>query len=237
MRARPGVRGVWLWLCLLSVAGCADTAGVNVYRLRLGAAAERLGVHPVTLRKWANAGVIPCIRVGDERRFTVADLDAFMGVGGAVQRPRVEALYVRVSGTAGQETSLDTQEQELRASALTSDIMVFRDRASGLRESRPGLTRLLAAAREGRVTVVRVTHEDRLARFGVAWLRELLARDNVTVEVLHPKGSAGGMDELLADFMSLVATFAGRMYGIRGREARQRLLTRAQHDVSSDGAT
>jgi predicted site-specific integrase-resolvase len=32
------------------------------------------------------------------------------------------------------------------------------------------------------------------------------------------------MDELLDDFMSLVATFAGRMYGIRSRQARQRLL-------------
>ncbi len=35
------------------------------------------------------------------------------------------------------------------------------------------------------------------------------------------------MDELLADFMSLVATFAGRMYGIRSHEARARLLDRA----------
>jgi predicted site-specific integrase-resolvase len=35
------------------------------------------------------------------------------------------------------------------------------------------------------------------------------------------------MDELLADFMSLVATFAGRMYGIRSREARHRLLDKA----------
>jgi predicted site-specific integrase-resolvase len=47
------------------------------------------------------------------------------------------------------------------------------------------------------------------------------------VEVLHPKGSAGGMEELLADFMSLIATFARRMYGIRSRQARQRLLDAA----------
>jgi predicted site-specific integrase-resolvase len=158
-----------------------------------------------------------------------------MGVEAAPVRPRVEGLYVRVSGSSGQETSLDAQEAELRATTTGSGLIVFKDRSSGLRESRPGLDRLFAAAREGRITVVRVTYEDRLARFGVGWLRELLARDGVSVEVLHVKGSAGGMDELLADFMSLVATFAGRMYGIRGREAKQRLLARAVQDASGSG--
>jgi predicted site-specific integrase-resolvase len=47
------------------------------------------------------------------------------------------------------------------------------------------------------------------------------------VEVFHPEGSAGGMDELLADFMSLIAAFACRMYGIRCEENRRRLLAEA----------
>lgn len=49
-------------------------------------------------------------------------------------------------------------------------VAVFRDRASGLRESRPGLDRLLKRAAAGEFTQVRVTHRDRLARFGAAWL-------------------------------------------------------------------
>jgi predicted site-specific integrase-resolvase len=109
-------------------------------------------------------------------------------------------------------------------------VAVFKDKASGLRESRPGLDRLLKAA-AGEFTVVRVTHHDRLARFGTGWLQALLARDGVSVEVLHPEGSAGGVEELLADFVSLVAVFAGRMYGIRGREAKRRLLTAAGEGV------
>jgi predicted site-specific integrase-resolvase len=99
---------------------------------------------------------------------------------------------------------------------------VFRDRASGLREDRPGLEKLLAAAADGQVTVVRVTHEDRLARFGAGWLRRLLAH-GATVEVLHPKAQ-GGREELLEDFISLVTTFAGRLYGMRSAAARRRLL-------------
>ena len=123
------------------------------------------------------------------------------------------------------------QEEELRATASAEVVAVFKDKASGLRENRPGLSRLLKAAACGDFTVVRVTHQDRLARFGTVWLGALLARDGVSVEVLHPKGSGGGLEELLADFRSLVATFAGRMYGIRSGEAKRRLLGAAGEDV------
>ncbi|MBT2394534.1 hypothetical protein [Streptomyces sp. ISL-100] len=41
---------------------------------------------------------------------------------------------------------------------------------------------------------------------------------------MHPK-KLGGPDELLEDFISLVTTFAGRLYGMRSAEARRRLLT------------
>ncbi|SCG40199.1 IS607 family transposase [Micromonospora inositola] len=198
--------------------------------LRLGPAAEYVGVHPVTLRRWADEGRVAVTWVGRERRFDSALLDAFVGRG-EVERPRREALYVRVSGAAGRETSLVAQEAELRATAAAEVVAVFKDRASGLRENRPGLTRLLKGAAAGEFTVVRVTHRDRLARFGTVWLTALLGRDGVSVEVLHPKGSAGGVEELLDDFMSLVATFAGRMYGLRSREAKRRLLAAAARDV------
>ncbi|MBM0229431.1 IS607 family transposase [Micromonospora sp. ATA51] len=198
--------------------------------LRLGPAAEYIGVHPVTLRRWADEGRVAVTWVGRERRFDSALLDAFVGRGEA-ERPRREALYVRVSGTSGQETSLVAQEAELRATAAAEVVAVFKDKASGLRENRPGLARLLKGAAAGEFTVVRVTHRDRLARFGTAWLTALLARDGVTVEVLHAKGSAGGVEELLDDFMSLVAMFAGRMYGLRSREAKRRLLAAAGKGV------
>jgi excisionase family DNA binding protein len=198
--------------------------------LRLGPAAEYVGVHPVTLRRWADEGRVAVRWVGRERRFDSTVLDALVGQAHE-ERPRREALYVRVSGATGQESSLVAQEEELRVTATAEVVTVFKDKASGLRENRPGLNRLLKAAASGDFTVVRVTHQDRLARFGIAWLSALLARDGVTVEVLHPKGSAGGVEELLADFMSLVATFAGRMYGIRSREAKRRLLAAAGKDV------
>jgi putative resolvase len=81
--------------------------------------------------------------------------------------------------------------------------------------------------------VVRVTHEDRLARFGAGWLRRLLAVHGATVEVLRPKARGGG-EELPGDFVSLVTTFAGRLYGMRSAAARRRLL--AESDRCPPGA-
>lgn len=155
--------------------------------------------------------------------------------GDATTRPRLELLYVRVSGSSGQESSLASQEEQLRATASGEVVKVVKDRGSGLRENRPGLNRVLAMVSDGTVTVVRVTHEDRLARFGVGWLKRLFAVCGVTLEVLHPKKS-GGRDELLEDFVSLVTNFAGRLYGMRSAEARKRLLAETGQADEQDRA-
>ena len=48
--------------------------------LSLTEASALLGVHPTTLRRWADAGNIPCLRTpGGHRRFRAAGLQAWMG--------------------------------------------------------------------------------------------------------------------------------------------------------------
>ena len=143
-------------------------------------------------------------------------------------------MYVRVSGSSGQESSLAAQEEELRVTSRGEVVKVVKDRGCGLRENRPGLNRVLAMVADGSVSVVRVTHEERLARFGVGWLKRLFAVYGVTLEVLHPKKS-GGRDELLDDFVSLVTTFAGRLYGMRSAEACKRLLAETGQGAEDGG--
>ncbi|WP_240135954.1 IS607 family transposase [Streptomyces sp. MUM 178J] len=204
--------------------------------LRMSKAAKRLGIHPMTLRQWALDGKIPFTWVGRERRFSSVDVEKMKrGSDSSTVRPRLELLYVRVSGSSGQEFSLDAQETELRATSTGEIVKVVRDRGSGLQENRPGLNRVLAMVSDGSVTVVRVTHEDRLARFGVGWLKRLFAVYGVAVEVLHPK-KLGGRDELLEDFISLVTTFTGRLYGMRSAENRRRLLAESGQCSDRGGA-
>ncbi len=52
--------------------------GKNIQWLSLEAAAQRLGVHQTTLRRWADSGEIPVmVTPGGHRRFAVSDLDHF----------------------------------------------------------------------------------------------------------------------------------------------------------------
>lgn len=47
--------------------------------LRIGEAADYLGVHPATLRRWSDEGTVACIRTpGGRRRFSKAALDQFL---------------------------------------------------------------------------------------------------------------------------------------------------------------
>ena len=80
--------------------------------LRAKAAAEYCGLHRSTLRRYADDGRLPVVWTNTtrpERRFRVRDLDALMGrVAGGV-----EAHHVRVSGSTGQEKSIEWQAEFL----------------------------------------------------------------------------------------------------------------------------
>lgn len=53
----------------------------KVAKLRLAEAAAQIGVHPETLRRWADEGKVSCVRTpGGERRFSEDDISAVMVV-------------------------------------------------------------------------------------------------------------------------------------------------------------
>jgi putative resolvase len=183
-----------------------------------------VGVSAWTMRKWEREGRIRAVRVGErgDRRFRRGDVLALMD---GQDREVRWAAYCRVSGSAGQDTSIVSQEQAIRDAAPGDLACVFSDRASGLNDGRRGLRRALDAAREGQFDVVAVTHQDRLTRFGFDVLVELFDAYGVRVVVLNQPDETTPEEELLADFMSLIAVFSGRLYGQRSAAARRRLLT------------
>jgi predicted site-specific integrase-resolvase len=105
-------------------------------------------VHPVTLRQWAVDGKIPFVWVGRERRLCCIDVENMKRGGPAAGRLRRGVLDVRVSGLIGQGALLEAREAEVRATAAGEDVVVVRDRGSGLRENRPGLNRVLRLVAE-----------------------------------------------------------------------------------------
>jgi excisionase family DNA binding protein len=73
--------------------------------LSLTEAGELLGVHPTTLRRWADSGSVPCFRTpGGHRRFRASDLNAWMqGKQTIALAPQSEALVQSAVGYTRQE--------------------------------------------------------------------------------------------------------------------------------------
>jgi len=73
--------------------------------LSLSEASALLGVHPTTVRRWADSGDIPCLRTpGGHRRFRAADLTAWMrGQQMTTLVPQSETLVQTAVGYARQE--------------------------------------------------------------------------------------------------------------------------------------
>lgn len=189
-----------------------------------------LNVSASTIRRWEAEGILTARRtiMGNHRVFSKDEVHALAN-GGESETLKRLVYYVRSS--SGQEASLTTQ-RALLEEKYGEPARVFSDKASGLNEKRPGLISLLNHAEKGNITHVAITHKDRLTRFGYSYLERLLKSYGVEVLVLHDKGHASPHEELMQDFMSLVASFSGKFYRLRGHEQQRALLADAQERLT-----
>jgi excisionase family DNA binding protein len=199
--------------------------------LRVSRAAHELGFHPLTVRKWIKAGKIAAIRVGNEARIPRSEIERLVGKTDG----RLLVLYGRVSGH-GQKEDLDIQIQRLQAWAAAErkgqDPLVLSDIGSGLKASRRQLQRLLKLVCEDKVGEVAITYEDRLTRLGQEYLETLFACFGVTLTVLEPGEEKTPEQELTDDLLALIASFSGRLYGLRSHKQKE-LLKCAQAVINN----
>ncbi len=78
--------------------------------VRVSVVARKLGLHPITVRRWIKAGKIAAVQIGREARIPMSQIDRLLGEqpGAAI------VLYGRVSGY-DQKKDLDTQLLTLKA--------------------------------------------------------------------------------------------------------------------------
>jgi putative resolvase len=190
--------------------------------LRLSVAAHELGLHPITVRRWIKAGRIQVVQMGREVRVPRAEIERMVGKLDG----RLVVLYGRVSGH-GQKGDLETQLGRLQAWARTErngqEILVLSDIGSGLKAGRRHLQRLLTLVCEEKVAEVVITYEDRLTRFGQEFLETLFACFDVQLTVLEPGAEKTPEQERSDDLLALIASFSGRLYGMRSHKQKELL--------------
>ena len=168
-------------------------------------AAERLGLHPQTLRRYARQGKIPYYRnAGGQRLYNA---DAFLR---GIATPSV-VCYCRVSSPKQRG---DLQRQAAQMRDLYPDAQVVTDVAGGLNWKRQGLLSILERLHRGDKLTLVVAHRDRLARFGFELIEWLVQQNGGSVLVLN-QPDASPESELTEDLLAILHTFSCRMHGLR----------------------
>ncbi len=119
---------------------------------------------------------------------------------------------------------MDRQLELLRKYAQKKGYRVveeIRDRVSGLKGDRRGIKWIFDLAEKGLIDKVIVTYPDRLARFGLKYVERHLNYCGVLVEYIKPKEQREPRGELIDDLVSIITSFAGKLYGMRSRKVKK----------------
>jgi len=131
------------------------------------------------------------------------------------------AIYTRVSGNTQKdylERQITSLEDYVKKQFPQADYVIIKDIASGLKEDRKGLRKLIDLARRKQIDAVIVAYKDRLTRFRFAYLEELFKAYGVKVVVAFNEEPKDYMQELIEDLIEIVTSFAGRIYSKRSHK-------------------
>lgn len=201
---------------------------------KAGEAADYLGVSYYTLRGYLYRGEIEHDNTpGGQVIFTKRQLDTFLGKE-APENAADKRIAFYARDSKGNQARINRQKERLRT-VYGAPTKTYQDKASGLNEKRPGLKKMMSDARKYKFDIIAITAKDRLTRFGYAYLKEFFDDHDVEILVLDDeKQDKDIYDELLQDFMSLVASFSGKFYRLRSLKHEKMLLELAQDALEEE---
>ena len=194
--------------------------------------AEMLGVTTQTVRLWIRNDRVS-YHTGPSGRAFFTDDDISKIIREQSDDIEIWAHYARSS--CGSADALNNQ-LDLLAKEYGEPQFAIRDRGSGLNEKRTGLNRILDMARCGKITDLAVTSQDRITRFGFHYIKRYLDDYGVTVHILHGASEKHPEQELIDDFMALLASFSGRYYHLRNKANQLKFIEQIQREtIRNDG--
>jgi putative resolvase len=190
--------------------------------LSAGEAARALGVSVKTIQRWDKAGLLPVIRTAtNQRRIPVDTVHQLLKVQGKSLRC---AIYAQVSSTKQeQEGHLTRQVERLQRVAQERSYEVvarIQEQTSGLNEKRKGLKKLFHLIEHQEIDLVLIAYPDRLVRFGYGYLEETFRWKQVRIEGVELPKMQTPTEDLVADLLSIVTVFSGRLSGSRAKKIR-----------------
>lgn len=198
--------------------------------MRPSEAANYLHISYNTLRAYTKRGLIPAEKTpAGQNVYNRTELDKYLG---KEQPTHNTAFYVRTSGN--DQRRIDAQTDRLTRAYGKPDT-IYTDKASGLNENRKGLQRLIRDAKNNKINTIYITAKERLTRFGYTYLETLLNEYGCTITVLDDQRTDKDLhEELMQDFLALLASFSGKYYKLRSIRHEQMLLKEAEKAITHE---
>ena len=184
--------------------------------IKIGKAAEILGVSIQTLRRSESLGtILPERRTSGSTRYY--DLDKLLGIKNLGSDLTI--AYARVS-SHDQKQDLIRQAQLLSTYCLSHGWTheVIQDLGSGMNYYKKGLKRLLDLILEGKIRRLVLTHKDRLLRFGAELIFALFQARQVEVVIINQGDDVSFEEELAKDVLEIITVFSARLYEARSHK-------------------
>lgn len=184
--------------------------------------AKRQGVHSNTAYRWFHKGLIEGAYQEPATKSIFVKLPKEKEMTENKEKNRV-ILYARVSSSTN-KASLDGQIERMKLYAAAKGYVVMdevKEIASGLNENRIKFNSVLERTD---YDILLVEHKDRLIRFGYNYIEMLLKNKNQSIEVINATESKDKTQELTEDFISIVTSFCGRLYGANRKKKTKEII-------------
>ena len=191
---------------------------------KTGEVAKILGLSTKTIMNYDKDGKLKFQRTEKDRRIiTRNDLLKYLEEQGQLERDignKRDVIYARVSSQKQKKTG-DLDRQALFIVENVKDLknpVILKEVGSGLNDKRKQIQVLIKMIMNDEVNKIYVTYKDRLTRFGFNYLKTICNAKGVDIVVVQDISKEKSVQEELAeDIMSLLASFSGKLYGLRSK--------------------
>jgi putative resolvase len=192
-------------------------------KVKLTVAAKHLGVHPDTLRRWANDGKIKIAgkTPGNHRLFDLAEISEIIKspTNRCLPLTKSTIAYARVS-SHDQKNDLQRQVEQLHLFCTANGWKheIIEDLGSGMNYNKKGLKVLIKSLCNQEIGRLVITHKDRLLRFGSELIFSICGQVGCEVVIINASDDASYEEDLTRDVLEIITVFSARLYGSRSHK-------------------